>query len=353
MMRFFDMSCPRAWLIAWLAWALCLGVCGFAGADDSISLDQYRAKLDEGISLIEDGPKLAPVLHFAQDIEYLTVVLPDDNVMQIDNGWLVRECQRIERLESKNHQAAIKDLLPGLKSLVAQLDRLTERAAIPSLEQSTDEALESILNQPRFQVPQESQKLVNFVERVQAGMRESWEWTKDFLRKLFQLDKPDPDQYADANWSDRLTQIVLLSLVGVLVGLLTYYILQGLRGVAVREHELEELLENEKLDEKELRLQAEQLAVEGNFRLALRRLFLSVLARLQAMGLIEYNRARTNREYLKNLTGHPSLHSSFSPVINRFDQVWYGLNEIDETEFATFSELADVLLTKARAGRGR
>jgi hypothetical protein len=83
---------------------------------------------------------------------------------------------------------------------------------------------------------------------------------------------------------------------------------------------------------------AARSAAAGNYREALRYLFLSTMLQLQSQGLVELRPGMTNREYLRTLVVHgPSpavLHTSLRRLVESFDAVWYGHQPIDEAGYA-------------------
>jgi len=235
-----------------------------------------------------------------------------------------------------------------LNSLQAQLERLDaqKQGPDPSASAGFPKAeLERVFAERRFHHPRESEELVGFVERIKEGAKSLWEWIKYLVRKLLHM---QDDKEKQLDWSDKLVRLVFFILLGILAGIMVYYLLQGLKQVAVAEHEIKEELPLVCLDEKALRQEADGLALEGNFRMALRRLFLSVLARLQSMRVIEYNNTRTNQEYLQSVSSHPGLYRAFAPVVDAFDRIWYGLAEIDGEDYWRFQRMSDNLMAQAK-----
>jgi hypothetical protein len=82
---------------------------------------------------------------------------------------------------------------------------------------------------------------------------------------------------------------------------------------------------------------AGDLAAAGNYREALRYLFLSTMLELQAHGLIELRPGMTNREYLRALIATGSMPepvaAPLAGLVDTFDRVWYGHQPIDEAGY--------------------
>jgi hypothetical protein len=82
---------------------------------------------------------------------------------------------------------------------------------------------------------------------------------------------------------------------------------------------------------------AQGLSRGGDYRSAVRYLYLSALLILDERGLLRYDRAKTNREYLNSVSGSPELSQPLDEVIEVFDNVWYGYHELDEAGFEHYS----------------
>lgn len=86
--------------------------------------------------------------------------------------------------------------------------------------------------------------------------------------------------------------------------------------------------------------QARDLALEsetvGDYRAAIRYLYLASLLMLDERGVIHYNPTLTNREHLRQVANNPQLHDLLRPVVQTFDHVWYGFAPVDEATYANF-----------------
>lgn len=91
---------------------------------------------------------------------------------------------------------------------------------------------------------------------------------------------------------------------------------------------------------------AQGLSRGGDYRSAVRYLYLSSLLILDERGLLRYDRAKTNREYLHSVSGSPELSRPLHEVIEVFDNVWYGYHELDEEGFAHYSNRVEELKEK-------
>lgn len=91
---------------------------------------------------------------------------------------------------------------------------------------------------------------------------------------------------------------------------------------------------------------AQTLSTQGDYRNAIRYLYLSSLLVLDEQGLLRYDRSRTNREYLRSLSSHPELANPLRDVIEVFDRVWYGFESVDEQTYESYREHVEELREK-------
>ena len=91
---------------------------------------------------------------------------------------------------------------------------------------------------------------------------------------------------------------------------------------------------------------AQTLSQGGDYRSAVRYLYLSSLLLLDERGLLRYDRSKTNREYLRSISGSPELSEPLQEVIDVFDNVWYGYHELDEESFKHYSKRVEELKEK-------
>lgn len=83
---------------------------------------------------------------------------------------------------------------------------------------------------------------------------------------------------------------------------------------------------------------AQETARTGDYRSAVRWLYLSSLLILEEHGLLRYDRSRTNREYLRSVAHSPELSNILRDVIDVFDRVWYGFQPIESADYEHYVE---------------
>ncbi len=88
---------------------------------------------------------------------------------------------------------------------------------------------------------------------------------------------------------------------------------------------------------------ARALCEEGEYRGAMRYLYLSSLLFLEEEGILLYDRALTNREVIHRLSGVPGLGLALRPIVDVFEHVWYGRHPLDERGYLEFAARAEAV----------
>jgi hypothetical protein len=177
------------------------------------------------------------------------------------------------------------------------------------------------------------------LDQVQRWLRELWS-------KWFPEQAPDPAATSTAQSAETIVGWVVIAFVVVAVIWILSYWLRGLLGNFVadanakRQGGADEDLPQTPAAARE---RAGAQARAGNYREAVRSLYLSALLTLEEKGMIVPDRSLTNREVLARLEpGHP-LRPHFEPVVETFDSVWYGVHEPDNATYESYTHSIDEL----------
>ena len=129
-----------------------------------------------------------------------------------------------------------------------------------------------------------------------------------------------------------LALLAVLALVAVLV-----YVTRALRtGVVAAEEQLAPGEEGAALTAENALAEAQTLSRGGDYRSAVRYLYLSTLLRLDERGLLRYERSQTNREVIAAVKGRPELVVTLRDVVDVFDRVWYGFQTVDQEAYERY-----------------
>jgi Domain of unknown function (DUF4129) len=89
---------------------------------------------------------------------------------------------------------------------------------------------------------------------------------------------------------------------------------------------------------------ADELAAKGEFREAIRHLYLALLARLHRDGVIDYDPTNSNWDYLLAFKGAAEVRGAFRDLTRRFDFAWYGNFDVTNVSWRAFRSTAEPLL---------
>ena len=242
------------------------------------------------------------------------IELPDGSLIAIDSAYLTAELRADP---------------PNLERLGDLFDALLQaHADYPQKVFTTADVapLREILRRPEFQW-QESQPL-----QMPDWLARFFDWLDRFASRVRNATLP----------YGRLPLIVAAVLVFFLS---LFFISRSLSRSLVREAELADEAggSDERLSSKGALKRAETLSMQGDYRNAIRYLYLSSLLVLDEQGLMRYDRSRTNREYLRSVSSRPELAKPLRDVIDVFDRVWYGFEAVDENTYKSYVEHVEQL----------
>ena len=117
------------------------------------------------------------------------------------------------------------------------------------------------------------------------------------------------------------------------------FVIRSLWGSVASEAEIDPSEEDgdELLTAESAMKKALELSTGGDYRLAVRYLYLSSLLLLEERGMLRYDRSKTNREYLRSVANNPEVAANLGELVNVFDRVWYGYQPIDQVTFERYT----------------
>jgi len=214
----------------------------------------------------------------------------------------------------------------------------------------------AVLLQAHQKYPQEVFTLEDLDPLKKILARPEFQWNEgqaveapDWLNRIFDAISGFMDRivYALANLivQGRKVFIVLGSIIFTLI---LFYISRLLsRNLAGNAQLAEQGAEGEGIVTSKGALQrAQTLSMQGDYRNAVRFLYLSSLLVLDEQGLLRYDRSRTNREVLRSVASRPELANPLRDVVDVFDRVWYGYEPVDEQTYQSYLEHVEQLREK-------
>jgi hypothetical protein len=247
------------------------------------------------------------------------VSLPDSQAVQVDNSYLLSQL----RLTPPD-PARLEKLLGALLAL-----RSTAPAA--SFSEGDIQTIQDILARPEFQWRQNQPSLwQQWMERIRERFLQ---WMASWLSKI------------GLGGSLSVLPYFLTAAGLLVVFLVLIYALRNIVSGIVAESELAVGEEGEEgaLTAGIALQKAQASSSLGDYRTAVRYLYLSSLLQLEERGLLPYDRSRTNREYLRSLSRLPLLAAILRDVVDVFDRVWYGYQPMDEDSYNRFARRVEEL----------
>ncbi|MEW5938898.1 MAG: DUF4129 domain-containing protein [Chloroflexota bacterium] len=163
------------------------------------------------------------------------------------------------------------------------------------------------------------------------------EWIQKMLDRFFAwLDKllePFNVSVSVPGGATPITVVAVLILLAILA-----YVFRGLFADLVKEADSDASAEDDdrNLTSESAFRKAQTLSGQRDYRAAVRYLYLSSLLLMEERGILRYDRSRTNREYLRSVSGHPNLAKPLRSVVDVFDRVWYGFEPLDESSYREY-----------------
>ncbi|MGC1375929.1 MAG: DUF4129 domain-containing protein, partial [Anaerolineales bacterium] len=289
----------------------------------AITPDEFWQRVDTTLATLrglKTQPKevVTPALDTLADewVQFDTLTLPGGASAPLDTSFLVSQLrQHPDNLDS------LIDLFTDLKNAGGSKPTRSFGAADLA-------ALQPILERPEFQWDRPPSPL-------EQWWNDLWARINDWFNKLFGqngVNIPIP--------GDIFTIVAIILLVFVLL-----YVFRGLFSDFISEASMdEEQMAGDELLTAETALQkAKDISRGGDYRTAVRYLYLSSLLTLDERGLMRFDRSKTNREYLRSVAAFPQLSVPLRDVIDVFDRVWYGFRTLDEDSFQHYVEKVDQL----------
>ena len=309
--------------LAALLLAVALVSLTLAQSAGTLTLAEYRARLDQllqAVNRVDSSAASDTVRGASEALAGVTgVLLPSGQVIPVQPLLTdkLTKAEAVARLTLMRDQlaAAAND---DTANRLARLERVLARREFGALGQGP-----------------------SVLERV-------WDW----LRQWWPQNLNVPSDLSPA--VGRSAVWVIAAVGGVLGALLLSYWLQGFLSNFVADTEARRRQaagEEVPLTAAQARQQAHAFAQAGSYRQAVRQLYLAALLQLEERGVLRYDKGQTNREYLAQ-PGVAPVREHLQPVVETFDQVWYGVREPDHTTFESYEREVEELAHRGGQGEG-
>jgi hypothetical protein len=159
--------------------------------------------------------------------------------------------------------------------------------------------------------------------------------TDSLKTKQVQTNEDDND-WSPSKLSDNFRIFLWILMGAVFVGIIIAFLVSNNALFASRSKKIEQATSEEDLPEDITTVGFDQLVqkakADGNYRLAIRWLFLQLLKDMNAKDLLQYSKDKTNMDYLMEIkeTRH---RTAFSKAAFYFDYAWFGHFEVNEDQY--------------------
>ncbi len=283
-----------------------------ASTSHPIPVDTFWQKVNDTLAWLDTTRSPSDWQAMARSwSEIKQVELPGGQILPVDTSPIV------EQLNAKQpDRQKLKSYLTALQKAPAQW---------PSMNCGDCGAarLKEILARPEFQPePVQANPIQQFIQRILDTIN-GW------LDKIFGI-----SDGVITIPSGLPTAVISLALAAIL-----FFVFRDVFNNLVSEVELAEEVsgENEILTARLASQKALQLSSSGDYRHAMRYLYLSALLLLDERGLLRYNRTLTNREYLRQVNRQPELQNDLKVVVDDLDRVWYGFEAVDQNDYERYA----------------
>lgn len=290
---------------------------------------------DEGIGYIKR------MLPRSEQIEF------EGREVTVDNTWLyVLLDSYVAEKDPQRQVARLNEAGGRLRALDEHL-RGAEAAASGETPNSRDKIRE-ILSRPAYQPERETvfgAFVKDVLRKVRSFIGEIFLALQRLLEKIFGVG-------GQGGWIPNVLLIVLIA-AAVIIGARMAIRLRVPR--AKRRKTRVVLGEEVAADgtSRELADAALAAARAGDFRGAVRKLYVSLLYELSELNLIELEESATNREYLSKVSRFSALIGPMNYLTDRFDYVWYGMFPSSQEDFAAYFASYEEAMAGARTLRAQ
>jgi Domain of unknown function (DUF4129) len=283
-----------------------------------LTLEQYRDELD----------RFAGAIQQPSEIGQLQTSLPPVWVVQTGEKRLevptqaIRSQLRELQLDAKDHDAAaraLRSLLNGMKEEAEEMGRSQESAS-PAKAQAT---LEEILRRKEFQSARGPSGAEILMARISR-------WLVEKLARLL----------SRLHLGARTGNIIVWSVIALAFLALCYMSWKWVIGWQPVEA-AKPAAPSAPSDARQWIHEALAAAERGDYRAALHSAYWGAIARLEDLGRLSRDRARTPRESLRLLESQPGDHHLLHGLTGIFERVWYGYRAASQADWAGAKELLE------------
>jgi hypothetical protein len=311
----------------------------FADARGAVKLRYYENQVRRAVEQVE-RIKTDPSEYEKQGIETIITLMPRTEEIEIegqakpfavDNIWLYLMLNEYQAEDDPQRKVAKLNEIGGMLSALGDHLLRIEEASTSKIDSADSRArIREILNRPDYQARKES--------RLGAFLRKTRQTISNFFNELYQAFARLLGRLFGAStggsWISRV--LIIAALVAAFLGVLR----MALRIRPLKRRPKKRTVLGEEIEAgtspHDLAEAAMAAARSGDFRTAMRKLYLSLLYDLADRRLIELEENATNHEYLSRVSRYASLAPAMRYLTDRFDYFWYGMSPSTKEDFSSY-----------------
>lgn len=287
----------------------------FVYAQSPSTLDAYRTAVAQTLALVQLANTL-PASERAPTLEKASTTLNAIQSIELPSGSRV----------AVDNSALVALILDSSKTpdAVARLTALQKRLESPlsTISSGDLKTLAVLLSNPPFV----------------TAPRPLWE---QLLERIFQTIQDWFNNVVSAPFNSPDLTILVALLLAVAV---IFSLVRALRGNLVSEEELADLkVDAAARTPRDALARAQEFANTGDYRSAVRQMYLATLFLLDQRGKLKYDPTLTNREYLRQASLDPRTSAALTLIVEIFDRSWYGFQPISRQEFDAYQQRVEAL----------
>ncbi len=307
------------------AWARQGGTCA-SYPTGPLPLDGYEQCVREAYVAARNADRIG-LDELAPRLTETTEVQLDDTLLPVDNDWLAD---------------ALGEEPPPYPLIEARLAAIVDALAAERSPPDADalDRLDGVFERPPFQDRELPSAWTQFWSNVGDAIIAFLDWIFGSLPSGGTVPSvPAPNSFrslSSLGWA--------LLIIGLLLVLaLLIYTLRAVRRSVLRDARVRAEVAEETISSGQALDRAQAEAQAGDYRGAVRFLYLGALLWLDERKLLRYDRSLTNREYLDASRDDMPLHDRLAPIVGTFDRVVYGHRELSEEDFLAYQQQVEAL----------
>jgi hypothetical protein len=294
------------------------------------SIEDYKNRLSLSLDMIEklrsdEEDSIEGVYRIKNWLPQTEEIESDDQPLKVDNQWLhsLLDQYRVEKDEKKKVEK-LDEVSGRLEALRTDIEK-RESLKVESFDAKGE--VRSILSRPEY-LEKVEDPITKFIRETK---QRAWNLIQEILNWALEA------LFGTGTKAGWLFRVIVFGALAFAVFIAVRMIVRFKRG---KKREKTRTILGEEIEEgmtsRDLAHAAEVAARSGDFRVAIRKLYISLLYELAERRVIELEPNATNHDYLAKLAHLSALNGPMRYMTDRFDYTWYGMYPSSQDDYATY-----------------